>query len=209
MNLKLANQGAPPEFSLVDPHGVGHCVITRIQGLLIEACIQRDGPSSCHPSFSRVLHIQNKFLLNERMSAFEYIATIAFLDWCATHPPTWHPPRVPKEADPTKEIQGLMTKPWVGPAIKQVYFLILAGLIAVAVISHPAEACELKWGPFMLLPGYRVFVALLPGYRPYPGAWDKVKEAAGKSSVPEAYEKAKESAGNNPVIQGLIGPQGT
>jgi hypothetical protein len=142
------------------------------------------------------------------MSGFEYIITIAFLEWSAAHPPTWDPPRIPQEADPTKELQGLLTKPWIGPAIKQFYFLILAGLIAVAVVTHPAEACKLTWGPFMLVPGYRVFVGLMPAYRPYPGAWDKVKEAARKTDVPEAFEKAKQSAGNSSVIQGLIGPQG-
>jgi hypothetical protein len=160
------------------------------------------------PKFILAPPYTKKLLLNEGMSAFEYLAIIAFLDWSAAHPPTWDPPRVPQEADPTKEMQGWMTKPWIGPAIKQFYFLILAGLIVVAVITHPAEACKLKWGPFMLLPGYRVFVGLMPVYKPYPGVWDRVKEAAANTSIPDAYEKAKESAGANSVIQGLVGPQG-
>jgi len=145
------------------------------------------------------------------MSTLEYIATIAFLDWCATHPPNWHPPSLPKNAaaaDPTKQAQSCLTRPWVAQAINQFYFVLLAGLIVVAVVTHPQAACTVKWGPFMLVPGYRVFVALLPGYTPYRGAWEGVKEGVGKTPLPGAYEKVKDEVGSSTVLQGMVGAQG-
>ena|SRR5579859_2410822 len=142
------------------------------------------------------------------MSTLEFFATIAFLDWCASHPPSWHPPRIPQTADPTKEVQGWMTKPWVAQAINQCYFILLAALIVITAVMHPAEMCNLKRGPLMLVPAYRVVVGLLPGYKPYQGAWDKVKEVTGKTGVQGGYERVREATGENPLIQGIIGPQG-
>ena len=142
----------------------------------------------------------------ESMSTLEYLAIIAFIDWCGTHPPNWHPPRLPQEfSDPTKEMQGWMSKPWVAQAINQFYFIILGGLIVIAVMTHPVAAVSLKWGPLMCVPAYRVLIALLPAYKPYPGAWDRVKEGVGKTPIPGAFDKAKDAAERNPIAQGLMG----
>src|SRR5436190_22843161 len=90
------------------------------------------------------------------MSPLEYLAVIAFLDWCASHPPKWHPPRAPQDIDPTKEMQGWMTKPWVADAINRFFYFILGGLITISMITHHNAAFSLMYGPFMCIPAYRV-----------------------------------------------------
>jgi len=138
------------------------------------------------------------------MKSFEFLAMIAFIDWCAVHPPHWQPPRIPQDADPTKEFQGWMTKPWVAQAITRFHYFILAVLLVTVAITHHPETFNLAYGPFLCVPGYRVFVALLPTYKPYPGVWDKVKEGASRTPIPGAVDKIKDTAGGNP-LSGVFG----
>lgn len=72
-------------------------------------------------------------------------------------------------------------------------------------MTHPAAAGSLKLGPLMCVPAYRVLIAMLPAHKPYPGAWNKVKEGVGKTPIPGVFDKAKDAAESNPITQGLLG----
>ena len=133
------------------------------------------------------------------MSTFKYLVIVAFLDWCGTHPPIWRPPHFPQDVDPSKEMQGWMTKPWVGQAITRIYYFMLAALIVLVMITHHEAAFSLEYGPFMCVPGYRVVVGLLPMYKPYPGVWDKIKEKSSHTPLPGVWDKVKASTGSNPL----------
>jgi hypothetical protein len=119
------------------------------------------------------------------MPCFEFLAVVAFIDWCATHPPHWQPSSLPEGVDPTKELQGWATQPWVARAIERFYYSILTGLVVVVVITRYGEVFDLRSGPFLLVPGYRILIALLPRYKPYGGVWDKAKEGVQKTQLPE------------------------
>lgn len=138
------------------------------------------------------------------MAILEFFAKLAFIDWCATHPPHWEPPHIPEDADPTKELQGWATKPWVAQAITRFHYFIVAGLILLVSITNHDEVFNLRYGPFLIVPGYRIFVALLPRYKPYGGVWDKIRESAEQTPLPGFADKIKEQSPGNP-LSGFLG----
>ena len=140
------------------------------------------------------------------MAVFEFLALIVFIDWCGTRPPHWQPPSIPKDVDPTKEFQGWMTKPWVAQAITQFHYLLLTGLILLVIVTHREETFNLKYGPFILVPGFRIFVGMLPRYKPYGGVWDKLKEGAERTPIPAVVDRVKEKTSGNP-LSGILGTE--
>jgi hypothetical protein len=91
----------------------------------------------------------------------EYVAMSVLIDWCGTKPRLPWPPR------PTFTPERLVPRP-IDTLIGNVYYLVLAGLILTTVATHPVEAVSWRYGPFMLVPAFRVAVGLFYNNFPAP-----------------------------------------
>lgn len=82
--------------------------------------------------------------------ALEFLAMLAFEDYCGTRWPHW-PWSATSQPDPPDRI---------AISIVNIYYAVLAGLITTTVATHPEEAFSLKYGPFALIPVIRVVAGL-------------------------------------------------
>lgn len=91
----------------------------------------------------------------------QYLAIVAALTYCCGDDPPWcgtppYPGRPPRHITDETPVE-------ISPAVTLVnnlYALTIGGLIGLTVVTHPEEAFSLKYGPFILIPTFRVLAGL-------------------------------------------------
>lgn len=94
------------------------------------------------------------------MSQLEYLGITAVLaGWCGNEP--HKPPHIYVPTDPDLPSDNpVRPRSLVRRHINNLYQLSLAGLILITAATHPEEAFSLRYGPFMLVPAFKVLVGL-------------------------------------------------
>jgi len=80
----------------------------------------------------------------------EFLALVAFDDYCGT----WWPRRGGPGGPPPGP-----GNPWF-KAATNIYYSIVGVALITAVVTHPEQAMDLRYGPFVLIPAFRVLSGL-------------------------------------------------
>jgi hypothetical protein len=95
------------------------------------------------------------------MSSYEYLALVALIGWCGTHPPGWHPPLLNPEDNGTPV-------PWFRRSITNLYYFVLAGISLTTVVTHKEQAFSASYGLLIFVPILQILEGLYSNNAPTP-----------------------------------------